>query len=92
MERNDIEFLPARVWIGVWVVVIALIVVGFEGSIFTKHFSRFTMETFSALISVIFAYESLESLIHVRITLICPLSPQLHNRLHMHDDPPSIFV
>ncbi|XP_021966995.1 anion exchange protein 3 isoform X2 [Folsomia candida] len=65
MERNDIEFLPARVWIGVWVVVIALIVVGFEGSIFTKHFSRFTMETFSALISVIFAYESLESLIHV---------------------------
>jgi solute carrier family 4 anion exchanger 2 len=84
MERQGVEFLVARVWIGIWVVLIAIIVIGFEGSVFVKHFSRFTMETFSALISIIFAYESLESLIHVYQDH--PLSKPSMNMINMTDD------
>jgi hypothetical protein len=65
LQRHEIEFLPARVWISLWVLVICLIVVCFEGSVLVRNFTRFTQETFSALISVIFVYESFTSLYHV---------------------------
>ncbi|XP_076327328.1 band 3 anion transport protein-like [Tachypleus tridentatus] len=67
-ETNGIEFLPTRVWTSFWVVIIATIIVAFEGSAFVRFFSRFTQEIFAALISLIFMYESFYKMYKVFIS------------------------
>ncbi|KAG8232819.1 hypothetical protein J437_LFUL014177 [Ladona fulva] len=62
---NNIDFLAMRVWIGVWLGVIALIVVCVEGSVLVKMFTRFTQDIFATLISLLFIYESLLKLYQV---------------------------
>ncbi|XP_022249553.1 anion exchange protein 2-like [Limulus polyphemus] len=54
---NEMEFLPFRVWISLWVAFIATVVVAFEGSAFVSFFGRFTQEIYAALISLIYIYE-----------------------------------
>jgi beta-glucosidase/6-phospho-beta-glucosidase/beta-galactosidase len=44
---------------------IGLIVSAFEGSTFVKHFSRFTQEIFSALITLIYIYSTFNKTISV---------------------------
>ncbi|XP_021967352.2 anion exchange protein 2 [Folsomia candida] len=72
MEMHAIEFLPARVWISLWVLIITIVVASLEGSAIVKYISRFTMEIFSALSSLIFVYEGLE--VSYRIFLANPLT------------------
>lgn len=55
---NSINFLSVRVYIGIWLTIIVLIVSAFEGSIFVKYFTRFTQEIFSALITLIYIIET----------------------------------
>lgn len=55
---NDIEFLTTRVYIGLWLAVIGVLVACFEGSVFVKLFSRFTEDIFSTLIVLIYLIES----------------------------------
>ncbi|GAB6019826.1 hypothetical protein CHUAL_001367 [Chamberlinius hualienensis] len=64
-QSYDIEFLPMRIWIGGWLVVIALVVVAVEGSFFLRYFTRFTEDILSALISIIYIYEAVTKLIQV---------------------------
>jgi len=64
----DIEYLAMRVYIGIWLVVIALIVSFFEGSVFVKVFTRFTEELFAALICIIYIVESVVKLFKVSET------------------------
>ena len=52
-----IEYLSFRVWIGVWVSVITLLMVALDGSFLVRYFTRFTEEIFASLISLIFIYE-----------------------------------
>jgi hypothetical protein len=59
------EFLAIRTWIGLWMGLIGLLFVCFEGSSLIKFFTRFTQEIFTALISFVFIVESFNSLIHV---------------------------
>ncbi|XP_037085134.1 band 3 anion transport protein-like isoform X2 [Pollicipes pollicipes] len=66
-ESNGLEFLPMRVWIAIWMLVISLILVGLEGSVLVKKFTRFTTEIFSSLISILFIFESLAKLATVFI-------------------------
>ncbi|XP_076031452.1 band 3 anion transport protein-like isoform X2 [Oratosquilla oratoria] len=54
----DIEFLPARVWIGVWMTIWGLLIVAFEALAIVKKFTRFTEEIFSTLVCLIFIYEA----------------------------------
>ncbi|XP_066995941.2 band 3 anion transport protein [Anabrus simplex] len=60
--ENGISFLTVRVYIGLWLGVIALVVVCFEGSVLVKLFTRFTEEIFAALISLLYIVESMEKL------------------------------
>ncbi|XP_062574717.1 anion exchange protein 3-like isoform X1 [Saccostrea cucullata] len=53
----EIEFLPMRFWIGLWVMLITFVVIGLEGSYLVKHITRFTEEIFTIVISLIFIYE-----------------------------------
>ncbi|XP_039286283.1 anion exchange protein 2 isoform X2 [Nilaparvata lugens] len=57
-QSNGIEYLTIRVYIGIWLGIIALVVSCFEGSVFVKLFTRFTEEIFASLISLLFIFES----------------------------------
>ncbi|XP_052474067.1 anion exchange protein 2 [Carassius gibelio] len=57
-RSNDIEYLTGRAWIGIWLVIIVVLTVAFEGSFLVRFVSRFTQEIFSFLISLIFIYET----------------------------------
>lgn len=63
--QNNFDFLSVRVFVGLWLCVIAVIVSGFEGSVFVRKFSRFTQELFSALITLIYIVETITKLIKV---------------------------
>uniref|UniRef100_A0A3Q4HJQ4 Anion exchange protein n=1 Tax=Neolamprologus brichardi TaxID=32507 RepID=A0A3Q4HJQ4_NEOBR len=62
---NGIDYLTGRAWIGLWLVLIVVLTVAFEGSILVRFVSRFTQEIFSFLISLIFIYETFAKLIKV---------------------------
>lgn len=62
------EILAVRVWIGIWMTLIGLVVVCFEGSVVVRFFTRFTQEIFATLIAFVFIAESIKNLIQV---LLC---------------------
>ncbi|XP_006807057.1 anion exchange protein 2a isoform X1 [Neolamprologus brichardi] len=62
---NGIDYLTGRAWIGLWLVLIVVLTVAFEGSILVRFVSRFTQEIFSFLISLIFIYETFAKLIKI---------------------------
>ncbi|XP_071381910.1 anion exchange protein 2b isoform X2 [Centroberyx affinis] len=57
-KGNEVEYLTGRVWIGVWLIIIVIVTVAFEGSFLVRFISRFTQEIFSFLISLIFICET----------------------------------
>ncbi|XP_014874512.1 anion exchange protein 2 isoform X1 [Poecilia latipinna] len=57
-KSNNMEYLTGRVWIGLWLIVIVIVTVAFEGSFLVRYVSRFTQEIFSFLISLIFICET----------------------------------
>lgn len=57
-NSNDLSFLTVRVYVGIWLTVIATLVSAFEGSVFVRLFTRFTQEIFSALITLIYIVET----------------------------------
>lgn len=63
--QNGIEFLTVRIYIGLWMAVIAVVISAFEGSVYVRLFTRFTQEIFSALITLIYLVETLQKLVKV---------------------------
>ncbi|XP_071383785.1 solute carrier family 4 member 1b (Diego blood group) [Centroberyx affinis] len=61
-KSQDIEYIVGRVWVGVWLVIIVVVIVACEGSFLVRFISRFTQEIFSILISLIFIYETFAKL------------------------------
>ncbi|XP_028285808.1 solute carrier family 4 member 1b (Diego blood group) [Parambassis ranga] len=61
-KSQDIEYIVGRVWVGVWLIIIVVIIVACEGSFLVRFISRFTQEIFSILISLIFIYETFAKL------------------------------
>ena len=59
-----------RVWIAIWMLVISLVLVGLEGSVLVRKFTRFTTEIFSSLVSILFVFESLAKLATVSGDLV----------------------
>ncbi|ODN05154.1 Anion exchange protein 3 [Orchesella cincta] len=78
-NRHDIEFLPMRSWISVWLLLITLIVVAVEGSVLVKWFTKFTQDIFAVLTALLLIFESIDNL--VEIYELHPLSaPPVHRR------------
>ncbi|CAB0002807.1 unnamed protein product, partial [Nesidiocoris tenuis] len=76
-----------RVYIGIWLFVIALMVSFFEGSVLVKLFTRFTEEIFASLISLLYIVES--------VMKVCLVSAQLvliYTRQLMHQSILIIFI
>ncbi|XP_014370085.2 anion exchange protein 3 isoform X2 [Papilio machaon] len=57
------EFLAARMYCGIWMIVIAICVASVEGSVAVKKITRFTEDIFAFLISLIFISEPITNLI-----------------------------
>jgi HCO3- transporter family len=57
-ERQGFDFLTVRLYVGMWLTVIALAVAAFEGSAYVRLFTRFLQEIFSALITLIYLVET----------------------------------
>ncbi|XP_005992276.1 band 3 anion transport protein [Latimeria chalumnae] len=62
---NKLEYIVGRVWIGFWLILIAFVIVAFEGSFLVRYISRFTQEIFAFLISLIFIYETFAKLFKI---------------------------
>lgn len=58
-KSMGLEFLTTRVYIGIWLAIIGLVVACVEGSVFVKLFSRFIEDIFSALIVLLYIVESI---------------------------------
>jgi len=59
---NGWNFLAFRVWVGLWISVISVAMVMFEGSFIISYITKFTEEIFSTLISLIFIFETFSKL------------------------------
>ena len=59
---NGIDFLAWRVWVGIWLIVVSLVVAAFQGSILVKHFTKFTKDIFTGLIALLFIISPFEKL------------------------------
>jgi anion exchange protein len=58
-ENLNIEYLPFRAWIGIWVMFICFVIVAFEGCFLVRYFTRFTEEIFACLIAFTFIYDAI---------------------------------
>ncbi|MFT7618248.1 MAG: mannitol/fructose-specific phosphotransferase system IIA component (Ntr-type) [Planctomycetota bacterium] len=64
-KDNDVDFLHAYAWVGLWTGLILVILAMTDASALMRYFTRFTDEIFAALISVIFIYEAINSLVKI---------------------------
>lgn len=85
-KSQGIEYIVGRIWVGMWLIVIVVIIVALEGSFLVKFISRFTQEIFSILISLIFIYETFNKLFK-----IFKAHPLVLNYDHLNDSTENPF-
>ncbi|KAM4530111.1 solute carrier family 4 member 1a (Diego blood group) isoform 1-T2 [Odontesthes bonariensis] len=79
-KAQNIEYIVGRIWVGMWLIVIVVVIVAMEGSFLVRYISRFTQEIFSILISLIFIYETFSKLMKIFKT-----HPLILNYEHLND-------
>ena len=62
---TPIPFLPTYAWVGIWTMGFLILLAFTDASCLMRFFTRFTDETFAALISIIFIYEALHKVYEV---------------------------
>ncbi|XP_076313045.1 electroneutral sodium bicarbonate exchanger 1-like isoform X4 [Tachypleus tridentatus] len=62
---HGLEYLPLRLWIGLWTSAILMVLVAFDASALVCYITRFTEENFATLISIIFIYKAIEKVLHI---------------------------
>jgi len=67
------DYLSFRLWIGVWIGILLLLLVAFDASAFVCYITRFTEENFATLIAVIFIIKAIEKVLHIKD--VYPLEP-----------------
>jgi len=61
----SLPFLPVYAWVGIWSALMLVILAVTDASCLMRYFTRFTDETFSALVSLIFIYEAVRALVDI---------------------------
>lgn len=74
-EGHEWDYLSFRLWIGVWIAIILIILVVTDASSFVCYITRFTEECFACLIAVIFIKKSLENVANIASTHPYTVSP-----------------
>ncbi len=64
-ESLGVEFLPWRLWIGIWIVVICLIIIAFDLCGLVRMITRFTEEIFAVLVSMIFIHKAIAYMVKI---------------------------
>jgi len=59
----DIDYISFRFWVGTWTGIACILLVAFDASSLICYVTRFTEESFSALISLIFIFEAFKKLL-----------------------------
>ncbi|KAL9138860.1 carbonic anhydrase part [Amphidinium carterae] len=62
-DQLNIEFLPARVWQGLWCSLFTVVLAMTDSCALMSHFTRFVEDIFAALISLIFLQSAITNLI-----------------------------
>ena len=65
LRGNGLDYLEMRLWIGVWTGAVLIVMVAFDLSALVRYITRFTEESFAALISLIFIVEAIVKLIRI---------------------------
>lgn len=78
-----LSYLSLRTSIGLWTAFFCLLLVATDASCLICYITRFTEETFAALICIIFIYESLEKLVHLGDIYPVNMHNQLENLTYM---------
>lgn len=65
-KMSDLEYLPFRMWIGIWTMLFCFVLVFTDASSYVCYFTRFTEECFATLIALIFIVEGFSKLWHVK--------------------------
>ncbi|XP_071103626.1 sodium-driven chloride bicarbonate exchanger-like isoform X4 [Haliotis cracherodii] len=81
-HENDLDYLQLRLWIGLWTGIILIIMVAFDLSALVRYITRFTEESFAALISLIFIIEAFKKLFHILD----------HDPVNLRPDEPLIYT
>jgi hypothetical protein len=63
-QQLQLPFLPTTAWVGLWTTTFLLILAFTDASCWIRYFTRFTDDTFAALIALIFVYEAAASIAH----------------------------
>ncbi|CAF3369159.1 unnamed protein product [Rotaria sp. Silwood1] len=63
--NHGYDYMNLRCWIGLWTASILLIMVVTDASYLVKYITRFTEESFAALIGIIFIYEAFDKMIEI---------------------------
>ncbi|XP_075712486.1 anion exchange protein 4 [Rhinoderma darwinii] len=61
----NFEYLEFRLWIGLWVAFYCFILVATNAAYLVQYFTRFTEESFCALISCIFIYDAVKKMLNL---------------------------
>lgn len=64
-ESVGLDYLPFRLWIGIWTMLYCFVLVITDASALVRYFTRFTEESFATLIALIFIVEGCKKLVHV---------------------------
>ncbi|XP_028410441.1 sodium bicarbonate cotransporter 3-like isoform X2 [Dendronephthya gigantea] len=56
-DKAELDYMPFRLWIGLWTTFYCLVLVVTDCSALVRYFTRFTEESFATLIGLIFIYE-----------------------------------
>ena len=56
-DKTQLDYMPFRMWIGLWTCFFCLVLVVTDASALVRYFTRFTEESFATLIGLIFIYE-----------------------------------
>ncbi|XP_053204629.1 sodium-driven chloride bicarbonate exchanger-like isoform X3 [Panonychus citri] len=64
-QKFGLQYLPIRMWIGLWTAFYLLVFVAVDASAFVCYITRFTEENFATLISVIFIYKAVEKVLEI---------------------------
>ncbi|XP_053386313.1 electrogenic sodium bicarbonate cotransporter 1-like isoform X3 [Mercenaria mercenaria] len=76
-EDNGWNYLSFRWWVGLWTGLILIVMVAFDLSALVRYITRFTEESFAALISLIFIKEAVGKLIDITHKVPVNLNPDV---------------
>ncbi|XP_039280416.1 electroneutral sodium bicarbonate exchanger 1 isoform X4 [Nilaparvata lugens] len=59
------DYMSFRLWIGLWIAFILIVLVAIDASAFVCYITRFTEENFATLIAFIFIYKAVENVLQI---------------------------